>query len=220
MPFNIPTNWRFCYLTEMAIKVTDGEHITPERSTAGHYLLSARNVLDSGISLSDVDYVPQSEFERIRKRCDPDKGDILISCSGSVGRVAIVDRDNAYVMVRSAALVKPVQKYIDSDFLAYVLRSPFVQEQILAKSRASAQANLFIGKIKELITILPPLKEQKRIVVKVNQFMALCDELEAKLRQTEADSEKLMKAAVRDLLASIAGKEKSQRESALALSSA
>lgn len=49
--------------------------------------------------------------------------------------------------------------------------------------------------------------------------MTLCDELETKLRQTEAHSEKLIKAAVRDLLASIAGNEKSQREAALALSS-
>jgi type I restriction enzyme, S subunit len=203
MPFNIPTSWQFCYLTEIANKVTDGEHITPERSATGHYLLSARNVLDSGISLVDVDHVPQREFERIRKRCDPDKGDVLISCSGSVGRVAIVDRDNAYVMVRSAALVKPVQKHLDSEFLACVLRSPFIQEQILAKSRVSAQANLFIGKIKELITVLPPLEEQRRIVAKINQLMALCDELEAKLRQAEADSEKLMNAAVQHVLASL-----------------
>jgi type I restriction enzyme S subunit len=54
-----------------------------------------------------------------------------------------------------------------------------------------------------MILPIPPLKEQKRIVAKVNQLMALCDELEAKLRQTEADSEKLMKAAVRDLFASV-----------------
>jgi hypothetical protein len=44
----------------------------------------------------------------------------------------------------------------------------------------------------------------------VNQLMALCDELEIKLRQTEADSQKLMKSVVRDLLASL---NKSQEES-------
>lgn len=48
---------------------------------------------------------------------------------------------------------------------------------------------------------LPPLEEQKRIVAKVNQLMALCDELETKLRQAEAASEKLMNAAVQHVLA-------------------
>jgi type I restriction enzyme S subunit len=79
--------------------------------------------------------------------------------------------------------------------------------------------------IEPLLMQVPPLAEQKRIVAKVNQLMALCDELETKLRQTEADSERLMKAAVRDLLASITneqssiGQEKSRSELALALSS-
>jgi type I restriction enzyme S subunit len=47
---------------------------------------------------------------------------------------------------------------------------------------------------------LPPTEEQKRIVDKVDQLMALCNELEAKLDQAQQHSEKLMEATVRQLL--------------------
>jgi type I restriction enzyme S subunit len=47
---------------------------------------------------------------------------------------------------------------------------------------------------------LPPLAEQKRIVAKVDQLMALCNELEAKLNQSQQHSQKLMEATVLQLL--------------------
>jgi type I restriction enzyme S subunit len=201
MAFELPQGWEWCYVSDISFKVTDGEHITPKRTTTGYYLLSARNVRDEGIVLDKVDYVPLEEFERIKKRCNPEKNDILISCSGSVGRVAIVDKDNAYVMVRSVALLKPFHNYLYSYYLAHLLKSTLVQKQIIEKSKASAQSNLFLGKIKEIKIVLPPLNEQHRIVTKVNQMMCLCDELEAKLTQSIGDRDKLMSAAVRQVLA-------------------
>jgi type I restriction enzyme S subunit len=54
-----------------------------------------------------------------------------------------------------------------------------------------------------LITFpLPPLNEQHRIVAKVNQLMKLCDELETKLTQSINNRDKLMSAAVRQVLVS------------------
>jgi type I restriction enzyme, S subunit len=197
--FEAPFGWEWCYITNISQKVTDGEHITPQRSSSGYYLLSARNVRDEGIVLDDVDYVAEDEFLRIRKRCDPDKGDILISCSGSVGRVTVVDKDRAYVMVRSVALIKPFQSYLFSKYLAYALRAASVQSQITEKSRASAQANLFLGKIKEIKIPLPPLAEQKRIVAKVDELMQLCDQLEASLRQSQKRAESLAASAISHL---------------------
>ena len=198
--FKIPKGWEYCRIDDIALKVTDGEHLTPKRTERGYYLLSARNIRDEGIVLDKVDYVQLEEFKRIRKRCNPEKNDILISCSGSVGRVAIVDKDNTYVMVRSVALLKPFHNFLYSKYLAYILKSFFVQEQIINKSKASAQANLFLGKIKEIELVIPPLAEQHRIVTKVNQLMSYCDELEAKLTQSLSDKEKLMDTAVYQLL--------------------
>ena len=72
--------------------------------------------------------------------------------------------------------------------------------QIINKSKASAQSNLFLGKIKKIGIVIPPLAEQHRIVAKVNQLMTYCDELEAKLTQSLRDKEKLMDTAVYQLL--------------------
>jgi type I restriction enzyme S subunit len=194
--FSIPLGWLFCFVDDLALKVTDGEHATPERSQSGHYLLSARNVTNSGIDVSDVDFVSKAEFERIRKRCDPDKNDVLISCSGSVGRVAVVDQDNAYAMVRSAALIKLDSSLINSYYVALALRSDPAQEQVVVYSKSTAQANLFIGAIRKLRIPLPPLAEQHRIVAKVDELTALCDKLEANLITAQTETSRLLESVL------------------------
>ncbi|TNF06693.1 MAG: restriction endonuclease subunit S [Gammaproteobacteria bacterium] len=186
---------------DICSKITDGEHSTPERSQAGHYLLSARNVTNEGIILGDVDYVPDHEFERIRKRCDPNIGDLLISCSGSVGRVSKVDRDNAYSMVRSAAMIRPFGSHLSIDYLAYALRSPFLQSQMVKKSKKTAQANLFLGAISSLTISIPPLPEQTRIVSKIEEMMGICDRLKAHLNHAQTTQLQLADALTEQVIA-------------------
>ena len=177
LPFEIPESWKWVKLSDIAVKITDGEHKTPRRvsSYCGYYLLSARNVRDGAIALENVDYVDESEYDLISKRCNPIRGDVLISCSGSVGRCAVVDDDNCYVMVRSAAMVSPIK--IDSFFLMHAVRSECVQSQIRNRTKQTAQANLFQDAIRNLIIPLPPLAEQKRIVEKIEQLLPLCERL-------------------------------------------
>tara|TARA_R110002051_G_scaffold13808_6_gene45652 strand:- start:15355 stop:17031 length:1677 start_codon:yes stop_codon:yes gene_type:complete len=199
IPYNLPEGWVWSNILDISLKVTDGEHATPIRTESGYKLLSARNVTNEGIRLHKVDYVGEEEFLRIRKRCNPQKGDVLISCSGSVGRVCLVDKDDEYCMVRSAALVKQHHDFINGMYLCYALRSPVLQAQIISKSRSTAQSNLFLGKIKELIFPLPPLEEQKAIVEKVNALLGLCDALEQEVQQSQAHSEQLMQSVLREV---------------------
>ncbi|MDO5139338.1 MAG: restriction endonuclease subunit S [Oscillospiraceae bacterium] len=171
IPFDIPESWKWVRLSDISKQITDGEHSTPRRVSeyCGFYLLSARNVRDSEIKLDDVDFVDSSEFERISSRCNPVKGDVLISCSGSVGRCAVVNDDNKYVMVRSAAMASPIM--CDSNYLMYSIQSDCVQRQINALKKQTAQANLFLGAISFLKIPLPPYHEQKRIVNRLKQIL-------------------------------------------------
>ena len=196
-PYELPKSWELVQLNDISTKITDGEHKTPLRESSGYFLLSARNITNDGIKLDDVDYVGYEEFQRIRKRCDPEKGDILISCSGSIGRIAICDSDQ-YVMVRSAAMVK-LASNVNNIFIAYMLQSDFLQYQISIKSKTTAQSNLFLGKIAELVLPLPPCNEQKRIVAKISTLMRLCDHLEQLIATHEAGCKIVSDKAVKEI---------------------
>lgn len=173
----IPNNWEWVQLNEVCYVITDGEHSTPRRikSNEGYYLLSARNILDNFIKLDDVDYVDKKEFERISRRCNPKKGDILISCSGSIGRCAVIMDDNNYVMVRSAAMIRPC--LINPKFVMYAIQSPFVKKQIDELKKQTVQANLFLGAIASIYVPIPSLEEQQMIVHKIEELFAKLDEI-------------------------------------------
>jgi type I restriction enzyme S subunit len=126
-------------------------------------LLSARNIKNGFIDLTeDVDFIPQSEFDRIRRRCEPTRGDILISCSGTIGRVTTVRVDEPFALVRSVALVRPNRDKMYSTYLEHYLRSEAVQRELHRSSNKSSQANLFTGPLKAIPVLVPPLDLQRR----------------------------------------------------------
>ena len=174
LSFDIPETWQWVRLSAICSIITDGEHKTPRRvsSFQGFYLLSARNIRDGNLSLDDVDFVDVAEYNIISKRCNPQKNDVLISCSGSVGRVCRIEDDNKYVMVRSAAMVSPI--IVNSEFLMYSLQSGFVQMQIKEKTKQTAQANLFQGAIRDLLLPIPPIEEQNRICDAILPLLKMC----------------------------------------------
>lgn len=181
----IPGDWEVLYLSDISKKITDGEHVTPIRTKQGYFLLSARNVLNGRIDVQDVDYVGTNEFLRIRQRCNPEPGDVLISCSGTIGRVAVVPHDFECVLVRSAALAKIDQSKADSFFIQFWLQSKKAQGQISYSVNQGAQPNLFLNHIERLNCPLPLLPEQRAIATAlsdVDALLAAQDKLIAKKR--------------------------------------
>ena len=170
IPLELPGGWAWSRLVSLSSVITDGEHKTPRRINEfqGYYLLSARNIQNGFLSLTDVDFVDKIEFENISKRCNPKDNDVLISCSGSIGRVTVVNDGNDYVMVRSAAMVRPIG--IDPYYLMFALQSGQIQTQMQKASKQTAQANLFLGAIQSLLIPVPPLSEQIRIAKKLSNI--------------------------------------------------
>ncbi len=194
---NLPNGWKWVKLGDVASKITDGEHITPKRTLEGYYLLSARNIQNGYLALDNVDYIPFDEYERIIKRCNPEPDDILISCSGSIGRVCRVPANIKFTMVRSVALVKFDWKKYSSKFYEYLFQSPLLQRQIEKSKKATAQANLFLGPMKDLDVLICPLEEQHRIVSILESKLTVCDKIEETIGQSLQQAETLRQSILK-----------------------
>ncbi|HFZ2351840.1 restriction endonuclease subunit S [Klebsiella aerogenes] len=180
----IPADWDVLPLSKLSTRITDGEHLTPERAEFGYYLLSARNIQNGYLDLSDVDYVGEKEYLRIRKRCNPEEGDVLISCSGTIGRISVLPRGIECVMVRSAALVKPSASKLNGHYMQYFLQSKIGQSQIFASLNQGAQANLFLNHIQNISLALPQKFYEQTAIAKVlsdtDALITVLEELIAK----------------------------------------
>ena len=167
-PNTNPKGWDLKTFDELTYLITDGEHATPRRCDKGIYLLSARNVLNHALQLEDVDYIDEDEYERIAKRIVPQAGDVLLSCSGTVGRCCCVPEGLKFQMVRSTAILR-FKEELNPVFAEYMITSDYVQKQIDKAKTASSQANLFQGKIAKLKGFVPPIKLQDEFLGFVKQ---------------------------------------------------
>jgi type I restriction enzyme, S subunit len=164
-PRTNPKGWRVAQLGEMAEVVTDGEHQTPVRSESGYMLLSARNIKNGFIDLKEkVDHVPPEEFARIYRRCAPRREDVLISCSGTIGRVTVVRLDEPFAMVRSVAMVRLDPQHMLPSYLEALLQTAQLQRVMQSSANKSAQANLFLGQIKRLPVLVPTMRAQREFI--------------------------------------------------------
>lgn len=186
-PIENPKGWEVKKFDELCVLITDGEHATPKRCASGIYLLSARNVHNHHLVLDDVDFIDDEEYSRISKRIVPQKGDVLISCSGSVGRVCVAP-DIKFQMVRSVALLRLDETRLNTRFFEYLVCSDYVQKQIDDSKVQVAQANLFQGRIKALKGILPPLALQQSFADKIQSI----ENQKAKIKASIADTQKLL----------------------------
>ena len=186
---DLPDEWLWLSADECSYLITDGEHATPKRSDKGVYLLSARNILNGEISYKKVDYVPEDVYKQLEQRLKLNAGDVLMSCSGTVGRSCIAPPDLKCAFVRSVAILKTV--FETGEYISLAIRSPLLQIQIEKKKTQTAQSNIFQGRIKILGIPFAPFKEQKEIVRRIESLFKLADNIEQQYQQAEADLEAL-----------------------------
>ena len=123
-------------------------------------------------------------------------GDLLICEGGEPGRCAIWrDPDREMYFQKAIHRVRP-RKGILSEYLAICLQVD-AQNGVLAKHFTGATIKHFTGRsLSEYSIPLPPLAEQKRIVAKVDELMALCDRLEAQQQERETRHAALARASL------------------------
>lgn len=107
-------------------------------------------------------------------------GDFLLTNSMSFGRPYITNIEGC---IHDGWLRISPFKFMDKDFLYQLLSSPYIVRHFKDSASGAVVQNLNSEKVREVPILLPPFNEQRRIAAKVDELMALCDQLE---QQSEA----------------------------------
>jgi type I restriction enzyme S subunit len=176
---NLPEGWTWATLDQICDKITDGEHLSPETTSSGVCLLSAKDVREAGVQLNDPKYVSREDAEQFRSRCNPGKGDVLIVSRGAtIGRICVVQIDDIFCLMGSVILLKP-NHVVSGKFLSICLNDRRARVILGLLSGSTAQQAIYIRDIRPFALPLPPLAEQTRIVAEVERRLSVVEELEA-----------------------------------------
>jgi type I restriction enzyme S subunit len=126
-------------------------------------------------------------------------GDVIYTHKGSVGRVALCDRD--CVLSPQTTYYRPDTSVISNGMLRVLLLSDLFRDQVDAVKKQTTRDFVSIQKQYEFFLRIPPLAEQHRIVAKVDELMALCDRLEASLAAAQTGKSRLLNAVLYEALA-------------------
>ena len=178
IPFDIPDSWKWTRLNSIVSTLTDGTHRTPKYTTDGIPFLSVKDISSGKISFANTKFISIEEHNELKKRCNPQTGDILLTKVGTTGIPVIVDNDRDFSLFVSVALIKFNHNYINPAYFIYLLKSPLVQDQAAENTRGVGNKNWVLSDIENTLLIIPPLAEQKRIVEQINAiFSKLKDEI-------------------------------------------
>jgi type I restriction enzyme, S subunit len=202
MPFPLPSGWCVQRMGWLAKKLGAGSTPLGGKSVyqeEGVPFLRSQNVHDDGVRLDDVALISRSIHEEMSgTHVQPQ--DILLNITGaSIGRCALVPsglrEGNVSQHVAIIRLFFPDIR----EFVHLSLISPTYQQMIRDVEVGVSREGLSMRSLRLFPMILPPLAEQHRIVVKVDELMALCDELEAAQAKRERRRDRLVSATLHGL---------------------
>ncbi|MFB1489293.1 MULTISPECIES: restriction endonuclease subunit S [unclassified Thiocapsa] len=176
LPFSLPRGWVWCRLGQL-IRISSGDGLT------------ARNMNEGPIPVYGGNGVTgYHDRHNVAKRT------LVIGRVGFYCGSIHMTPEKAWV-TDNAFITTFDEKHVAISFLSWLLKATDLRE----RDNATAQPVISGAKVNPIVLAIPPLAEQRRIVAKVDQLMALVDELETQLAVSRATAANLLSALVAEL---------------------
>ncbi|MGI0479197.1 restriction endonuclease subunit S [Geminocystis sp. CENA526] len=140
--------------------------------------LNIRTFEDGFINKSKCRFVDEKEFTNRYEHFLLNENDIVVSSSGTIGKIAVIRKQDLPVMLNTSVIRfrSKYEDYLLQSYLKYYLQSQHFFQQIDSSKTGSAIFNYGPSHLQEMSILVPPLNEQKRIVAKLEKLLAKVNE--------------------------------------------
>ena len=178
--FEVPSSWALIRLNDIGIyrkgpfgsSLTKSMFVPKGDDTVKVY--EQKNAIQKDHTLGTY-YITRQYYESKMKSFTVEPGDILVSCAGTIGETYVLPEQIELGIINQALMRMTIYAPIDLNY--FLMYFDYVLKQTAKdSSKGSAIKNIPPFEIfKKLILPLPPIEEQKRIVLKVRELENLCN---------------------------------------------
>ena len=195
VPFEIPESWEWVRLKSISSLVTKGT--TPRGGNVAYLnqgigFLRAENVAGMDkLDISKMNYIDEDTHSNFLKRSVLYENDLLITIAGTLGRTAIVRKENLPLNANQAVSIVRLVNAVEFDlmYIIIALNAPQTQKTLTEQKKITAIPNLTLEIISDCCIPIPPLAEQHRIVSKIEQLLPYIEQYEKAETQLTALNE-------------------------------
>ncbi len=195
-PFNLPRTWRWASLGAV-FQYDAGTQCDPKALDSSGWLLELQDIEKGTGRLLDRVRTSERKSKSTKSQFLP--GDILYGKLRPYLNKVLVADETGYSTTEIVAIRPYLQ--LSSEYCALALRRPDFVDYVTRLGQGTKMPRL---RTKDAVVApfpLPPLAEQRRIVAKVDELMALCDRLEEARTVREDTRDRLTKASLARLSA-------------------
>ena len=193
-PYKVPSNWFWAKISGVAEILNGYAFKSSLYVDSGIRIIRIANVQDGYIHDESPAFYPNNYKKEIEQYL-LNEGDLLISLTGNVGRVAILPASFLPAALNQRVACLRCTGTVSKNFLFYYLLQQEFQDSCIRNSKGIAQLNMSTEWLKEQPLCIPPLGEQRRIVDRIERLFLKLDEAKEKA-QYVLDSFETRKATI------------------------
>ena len=192
-PFDLPPNWRWTRIGDVSNFVNGYAFPSGDYKEKGVGVVRMSDMKNGKIVTSRMKFVSEKYFDELSASFHVSPGDLVMGMTGAtLGKPCFNLTSSTFLLNQRIGKFEPFA--VDLKYLGIALLT--LERLFMEVSFGTGVNNLSTKQIKESVFPIPPLEEQKRIVAKVDQLMALCDQLESELKARGEVAEKFARSVV------------------------
>ena len=176
------SNQEFISASEFCDLVTDGTHDSPKKTETGIKLVTSKNIAGGNLDLTSAYFISELDAKNINKRSQVHINDVLLSMIGTVGEVALIEKEPDFV-IKNVGLLKNSDSK-KARWLYYYLKSPIAQNLIKDRLRGTTQQYIPLGELRNLPILKPNSEEHLQNTIEQLSSLDKKIQLNTQINQT------------------------------------
>ena len=168
------SNQEFISASEFCDLVTDGTHDSPKKTETGIKLVTSKNIVGGSLDLTSAYFISELDAININKRSQVHINDVLLSMIGTVGEVALIEKEPNFV-IKNVGLLKNSDSK-KAKWLYYYLKSPIAQNLIKDRLRGTTQQYIPLSELRNLPILKP--KNEEHLQNAIEQLSSLDEKIQ------------------------------------------